>query len=110
MVEQKRLAPGTAAFLKELAIDTSALAAEAERLRADSATAVFLAINGQAAGVVAIADAVKASTPDARKSLAADAIRVIMLTGDNRTTVSAVAKASAFPKSRRKCCLTTRAK
>jgi P-type E1-E2 ATPase len=55
MVEQKRLALGTAAFLKELAIDTSALAAEAERLRADGATAVFLAINGQAAGVVAIA-------------------------------------------------------
>jgi Cu+-exporting ATPase len=92
MVERKRLALGTAAFLKELAIDTSALAAEAERLRADGATAVFLAISGQAAGVIAIADPVKASTPDALKSLAADAIRVIMLTGDNRTTASAVAK------------------
>jgi P-type Cu+ transporter len=83
---------GTAAFLKELAIDTSTLAAEAEHLRADGATAVFLAINGQAAGVIAIADPVKASTPDALKSLAADSIHVVMLTGDNRTTASAVAK------------------
>jgi P-type Cu+ transporter len=92
MVEQQRLALGTAAFLKELAIDTTSLATEAERLRADGATAVFLAVNGQAAGVIAIADPVKASTAEALKALSTDGIRVVMLTGDNRTTALAVAK------------------
>jgi Cu+-exporting ATPase len=92
MVERQRLALGTAAFLKELAIDTGALAAEAERLRADGATAVFLAVNGQPAGVIAIADPVKQTTADALKTLAADGIRVVMLTGDNKTTAQAVAK------------------
>jgi Cu+-exporting ATPase len=92
MVDGKRLALGTAAFLTELNIDTAPLAAEAERLRADSATAVLLAVNGKPAGVIAIADPVKATTPDALKALAADGIRVVMLTGDNRTTALDVAK------------------
>jgi P-type Cu+ transporter len=92
MVDKKRLALGNAAYLKELSIDTAPLAAEAERLRADGATAVFLAVNGQPAGVIAIADPVKATTPDALKTLAAGGIRVVMLTGDNRTTALAVAK------------------
>jgi Cu+-exporting ATPase len=92
MVEGKRLALGTAAFLKELNIDTAPLAGEAERLRSDGATAVLLAVNGKTAGVIAIADPVKLTTPDALKALAADGIRVVMLTGDNRTTALAVAK------------------
>jgi len=92
MVDKQRLALGTASFLKELNIDTMALAGEAERLRADGATAVFLAVNGKPAGCIAIADPVKASTPDALKTLTADGIRVVMLTGDNRTTAQAVAK------------------
>jgi len=92
MVEQQRLALGSAAFLKELNIDTAALAAEAERLRADGTTAVLLAVNGKPAGVIAIADPVKETTPAALKALAADGIRVVMLTGDNRTTAQAVAR------------------
>jgi len=92
MVEKQRLALGTASFLKELNIDTASLAADAERLRADGATAVFLAVNGKPAGCIAIADPVKASTPEALAALAADGIRVVMLTGDNRTTALAVAK------------------
>ena len=92
MVDKQRLALGTAAFLKELAIDTDALVADAERLRGDGATAVFLAVNGKPAGVIAIADPVKETTADALKTLAADGIRVVMLTGDNRTTAQAVAK------------------
>jgi Cu+-exporting ATPase len=92
MVEGKRLALGTAAFLKELNIDSAPLAGEAERLRSDGATAVLLAVNGKTAGVIAIADPVKLTTPDALKALAADGIRVVMLTGDNRTTALAVAK------------------
>ena len=92
MVEgQKRLALGNAKFLAELNIDTAALAAEAERLRGDGATAIFLAVDGKLAGVIAIADPVKATTPEALKALA-QGIRVVMLTGDNRTTALAVAK------------------
>jgi P-type Cu+ transporter len=92
MVEGKRLALGNAKFLAELSIDTSTMAAEAERMRADGATAVFLAVNGKPAGVIAIADPVKATTPAALKALAAEGIHVVMLTGDNRTTAQAVAE------------------
>jgi P-type Cu+ transporter len=91
-VDGKQLALGNARFLGELNIDTSAIAAEAERLRTDGATAIFLAVNGKAAGVIAIADPIKETTPDALRALAADGIRVVMLTGDNRTTAQAVAR------------------
>jgi Cu+-exporting ATPase len=92
MVEGKRLALGSAQFLGELNIDTAALAGETERLRGDGATAIFLAVNGKLAGVIAIADPIKATTPAALQALAADGVRVVMLTGDNRTTALAVAK------------------
>ena len=92
MVDGKRLALGTAKFLTELNIDTSALSDIAETQRADGATAIFLAVNGKPAGVIAIADPVKPTTPAALKGLAANDIRVVMLTGDNRTTALAVAK------------------
>ena len=92
IVEGKRLALGNAKFLAELNIDTAALAAEAERLRGDGATAIFLSVNGKLAGVIAIADPVKPTTPTALAALSADGVRVVMLTGDNRTTALAVAK------------------
>jgi Cu+-exporting ATPase len=92
MVEGKRLALGNAKFLSELNIDPQALAKEAERLRADGATAIFLGVNGKLAGVIAIADPVKPTTPAALDALSALGIRVVMLTGDNRTTALAVAK------------------
>jgi len=92
IIEDKRLVLGNARFLAELNIDTSALSAEAERLRGDGATAIFLAVTGKPAGVIAIADPVKATTPDALRALAAEGIRVVMLTGDNRTTAQAVAR------------------
>jgi len=92
MVEGERVALGSAGFLAELDIDSTPLAGEAERLRQDGATAIFLAVNGKPAGVIAIADPVKATTPGALHSLASDGIRVVMLTGDNRTTARAVAK------------------
>jgi P-type Cu+ transporter len=92
MVEGKRLALGSAKFLAELNIDSAALSDEAERLRQDGATAIFLAVNGKPAGAIAIADPIKATTQDALKALTADGVRVVMLTGDNRTTALAVAK------------------
>jgi cation transport ATPase len=68
------------------------LDAQAERLRADGATVINIAIDGRLAGIFAIADPVKQSTPDALKALAAEGIKVIMLTEDNRTTANAVAR------------------
>jgi Cu+-exporting ATPase len=91
-VEGKRLALGNARLLGDLGIDTAQLAEPAERARQDGATAIFLAIDGHAAGLIAIADPVKASTAGAIKALTADGIRVVMLTGDNATTAQAVAK------------------
>ena len=61
MVERRRVALGNARFLAELGIATAALDAEAERLRADGATAIFVAVDGKAAGIIAIADPVKAT-------------------------------------------------
>lgn len=66
--------------------------AEAERLRKEGATAIFLAAGGRLLGVIAIADPVKPSTPQALRALSDVGIRVIMLTGDNRTTAEAVAR------------------
>jgi Cu+-exporting ATPase len=92
IVDNKRLALGNARFLGEMSIDTSALSPEAERLRGDGATAVFLAVDGKAACVIAVADPIKKTTSDALRALAADGVRVVMLTGDNRTTAQAVAR------------------
>jgi Cu+-exporting ATPase len=92
MVERKRVVIGNAKFLAELNIATGPLEADAERLRADGATAIFAAIDGKAAGVIAIADPVKATTLAALAALAKDGVRIVMLTGDNKTTAHAVAR------------------
>ncbi len=91
-VESKRLVLGNARFLAEQAIDTAALASAADDLRREGATAIFVGIDGQAGGVFAIADPVKATTPEALEALRREGIRVVMLTGDNRTTAEAVAR------------------
>jgi Cu+-exporting ATPase len=91
-VDGKRVALGNAAFLSELGLDAAPLAAEADKLRRDGATAIFVAVDRKPAGIFAIADPVKATTPDALKSLAAEGIRIVMLTGDNRVTADAVAR------------------
>ena len=93
MVDKHRIALGNAKFLAELNIATASLDSEAERLRASGATAIFLGVDGKLAGVIAIADPVKATTPAALKALIADGIRIVMLTGDNRTTALAVGRA-----------------
>ena len=83
---------GNSNFLASLGIDTRTLNEQGERLRGDGATVINMAVDGQLAGLFAIADPVKPTTPDALKALAADGVRVIMLTGDNRTTANAVAR------------------
>ena len=91
-VEGKRIALGNARFLAELGIDTAPLAAAADAFRRDGATAIFVGMDEVVAGVIAIADPVKPSTPEALAALRAEGIRVVMLTGDNRTTAEAVAR------------------
>jgi Cu+-exporting ATPase len=91
-VEGKHLLLGNAAFLKEHGVDTAALAVQADELRRDGATAIFAGIDGIVAGVLAIADPIKKTTPEALAGLRAEGIRVVMLTGDNRTTAEAVAR------------------
>jgi P-type Cu+ transporter len=91
-VDGKSIALGNSKFLASIGIETQSLEAESERLRQDGATVIDIAIDGQLAGLFAIADPIKPSTPDALKALASEGIKVIMLTGDNRTTASAVAR------------------
>ncbi|WP_428029064.1 heavy metal translocating P-type ATPase [Ancylobacter sp.] len=92
LVEGKRVAIGSAAFLTELGIDPAPLATRADELRREGASAVLLAVNGKAVAAIAIADPVKATTPQALADLAREGIRVVMLTGDNRVTAQAVAR------------------
>ncbi len=91
-VNGRKVALGNARFLAELGIATDALAADAEKLRTEGATAILVAVDGRPAGVIAIADPVKASTPAALKALREEGVRIVMLTGDNRTTAEAVAR------------------
>ncbi|WP_460451992.1 heavy metal translocating P-type ATPase [Alsobacter sp. SYSU BS001988] len=88
---------GNARFLAEKGVDVGALAARADELRKDGATAIFVGVDGKGAGILAIADPVKATTPDALKALRAEGVRVVMLTGDNRTTAEAVARRLGIP-------------
>jgi Cu+-exporting ATPase len=91
-VDGRKLAIGHAAFLASQGVATDVLASRAEDLRRSGATAVFLAVEGQCAGVIAIADPVKATTPAALQALAREGLQIVMLTGDNRTTAQAVAQ------------------
>ena len=91
-VEGRKVLLGNATFLRSQGVDTSALESEAERQRGEGATVINMAIDGRLAGILAIADPVKQSTPEALRALAAEGVKVIMLTGDNRTTAQAVAR------------------
>ena len=92
IVEDRAVVLGSAKFFAERGIAKDTLAEQAETMRRDGATALFVAVDGRLAGAIAIADPVKATTADALKALAAEHVRVIMLTGDNRTTAEAIAR------------------
>ncbi|HUI13511.1 MAG TPA: heavy metal translocating P-type ATPase [Xanthobacteraceae bacterium] len=91
-VENREVALGNASFLAERGIDVTPLRSDADRWRSEGATVVFLAADAKLAGLLAIADPIKATTPEALKELIEDGIRVVMLTGDNRVTAAAVAR------------------
>ncbi len=90
-VEGRAVLIGSGEFLRSHTVDITALDGVAEELRAEGATAIFIAVDGAAAGVFAIADPIKDTTAEALKALRAEGIDVVMLTGDNRTTAQAVA-------------------
>ena len=92
-VDGKRIVAGRESFLQEHGVDVAPLKDEAERLRRDGATAIFVAVDGGAAGVIAVADPIKPTTAEAVRTLQADGLRLVMMTGDNRTTAHAVARA-----------------
>jgi Cu+-exporting ATPase len=92
VVDGKRVVIGNAAFLRAAGIDPAALEAEADRLRGEGATAVFVAIAGSLAGAIAVADPVKPAAAETVAALKRQGLRVVMLTGDNRITAQAVAR------------------
>jgi Cu+-exporting ATPase len=95
MVGGHAVAHGNAAMMQEMGLDTGAADAKADTLRADGKTAMFIAVNGVPAGIVAVADPIKESTAHAIKELHALGLRVIMATGDNERTAQAVASKRA---------------
>ena len=91
-VDGKSILLGNSNFLASRGVEIQSLNEQGERLRGDGATVINIAVDGKLAGLFAIADPVKQSTPAALKALAAEGVKVIMLTGDNRTTAQAVAR------------------
>jgi Cu+-exporting ATPase len=92
LVDGRRVAIGSAPFMAEQGLDATALASIAEVRRASGATAVFVGVDGAAAGLLTIADPIKDSTQAAIRALQAEGVRLVMMTGDNRTTAMAVAR------------------
>jgi P-type Cu+ transporter len=91
-VEGRRVVIGNARMMDEAGIDITALNADAEELRRSGATALFAGVDRSAAGVIAIADPLKPTTPDVVAALRKAGVRIVMLTGDNRTTAEAAAR------------------
>ncbi|MBI4476146.1 MAG: heavy metal translocating P-type ATPase [Acidobacteria bacterium] len=91
-VDGRAVAIGNAAHLKALGVDVGALRERAEELRRNGQTIVFVAVDGRPAGLVGVADPVKTTTPETIRALQQEGVKVVMITGDNRTTAEAVAK------------------
>jgi len=91
-VDGREVALGNKALMESLGIDAGHLIASAEELRADGQTVMFVAVDGKPAGLVGVADPIKDSTPEAIRTLHQEGIRIVMMTGDSKTTALAVAK------------------
>ncbi|MGX5841840.1 heavy metal translocating P-type ATPase [Mesorhizobium sp. ArgA1] len=92
MVSSRKVSLGNAAMMADLGIDTASLSAKAEALQAEGKTAMFVAVDSRLAGIVAVADPVKATTAEAIRALHDRGLRIIMATGDNERTARAIAK------------------
>jgi Cu+-exporting ATPase len=91
-VDGRAVAIGNQRLLEGLDVDPGPLAARAERQRAEGETVMFVAVDGRPAGLIGVADPIKESTPGALQALRDEGLRIVMLTGDNRTTAEAVAR------------------
>jgi len=91
-IHGKRVLVGSSGFLKQRGVDTQQWEARAEAWRAEAKTVVFFAIDGAAAGIAAVADPIKESTAEAIATLKSAGVRIVMLTGDSRSTAEAVAR------------------
>jgi Cu+-exporting ATPase len=91
-VNGRNVALGNRAMMELVGADPRALAERAEALRSDGQTVMFVAVDGGPAGLVGVADPIKDTTPDAIRALHTDGLRIVMMTGDSRTTAQAVAK------------------
>ncbi|WP_164842985.1 copper-transporting P-type ATPase [Sinorhizobium meliloti] len=91
-VKGHRLVIGSHQIMSEEKVDVAPLTEKAEALRGEGATVIFVAIDGRVGGLFAISDPIKPTTPAAVAALMKDGVRVVMLTGDNRTTANAVAR------------------
>ena len=90
MVEGRRLALGNTALMEQEGVDVAALKLDAERLRGEGASVMHLAVDGRLAGLLAVTDPIKSSTPEAIRTLHASGLRIVMATGDGLTTARAV--------------------
>jgi Cu+-exporting ATPase len=91
-VDGRTVALGNAKLMADLGVTLGDLDRKANELRSDGATALFLAVDGKSGGIIAIADPIKSTTQAALDTLRKDGIRIVMLTGDNKTTGEAVAR------------------
>jgi Cu+-exporting ATPase len=82
---------GNGRLMEDSGVSAASLATEAEAMRADGQTVMFVAVDGKHAGLIGVADPIKETTPDAIRELHKEGIRIVMLTGDSRTTAQAVA-------------------
>ncbi|MAS87246.1 MAG: copper-translocating P-type ATPase [Micavibrio sp.] len=91
-IKRQEVALGNSMLMEEISIDVTSLSVQADEMRSDGATVIFIAVDDKAAGLLAIADPIKETTAEAIKQLQAQGMRIVMLTGDNRRTAEAVAK------------------
>lgn len=91
-VDGVRVASGNRSMMDEVHVDVDVLSQTAEALRTDGQTAMFVAVDGKAAGLIGVQDPIKDTTPEAIRKLHEEGVRVVMLTGDSRTTAAAVAR------------------
>ena len=91
LVDGKAVALGNRALMADLAVEVAGLSEKAESLRSDGQTSMFVSLDGKLAGLIGVADPIKTSTPDAIRAIHDENIRIVMLTGDSKTTASAVA-------------------
>ena len=91
-IERRAVALGNQQMMSELGVGFDAVSADADAQRKDGHTVMFVAIDGRPAGLIGVADPIKSSTAEALKMLQDDGVRIVVLTGDNRTTAEAVAK------------------